>query len=67
VLGTFAGYVGVIGFLRSNSLNGGIGALGNVPGTNLLVILIGMPVVAAVVGWLFAGREPAAMSHQPIE
>jgi hypothetical protein len=24
-------------------------------------------VFAAVVGWLFAGREPAAMAHQPIE
>jgi hypothetical protein len=24
-------------------------------------------VVAAVVGWLLAGREPAAMSRQPLE
>jgi hypothetical protein len=24
-------------------------------------------VVAAVVGWLRAGREPAAMSRQPLE
>jgi putative ABC transport system permease protein len=67
VLGTFAGYLGVIGWLRDNSLDGGIGALGNVPVTNLLVILVGMPVVATVVGWLLAGREPAAIAHQPIE
>jgi putative ABC transport system permease protein len=67
LLGTVAGYVAVIGFLRSNSLNGGISSLGNVPTANLLVILIGMPLVAAVVGWLFSGREPPAMAHQPIE
>jgi putative ABC transport system permease protein len=67
VLGTVAGYVAVIGFLRSNSLNGGISSLGNVPTTNLLLILIGMPLVAAVVAWLFSGREPPAMAHQPIE
>ncbi len=67
LLGTFAGYVGVIGFLRGNSLNGGISALGNVPVTNLLIILVGMPLVAVVVGWLLAGREPPAMARQPLE
>jgi putative ABC transport system permease protein len=67
VLGTLCGYVGVIGYLRGNSLNGGIGALGNVPVANLLLILLGMPALAAVVGWLLAGREPSAMAHQPIE
>jgi putative ABC transport system permease protein len=67
VLGTFAGYVGVIGWLRDNSLNGGISALGNVPVSNLLVLLIGTPIAAAAIAWLLAGREPAAMAHQPIE
>jgi putative ABC transport system permease protein len=67
VVGTFAGYVGVIGWLRSNSLNGGISALGNVPVANLLVILLGMPLAAAVLGWLLAGRQPQAMAHQAIE
>jgi putative ABC transport system permease protein len=67
VLGTFAGYVGVIGWLRDNSLNGGISALGNVPVNNLLVLLIGTPIAAAAIAWLLAGREPAAMAHQPIE
>jgi hypothetical protein len=38
-----------------------------VPARQLLFILVGMPVVAAVVGWLLAGREPAAMSRQPLE
>ena len=31
LLGTVGGYVALIGWLRSNSLNGGIAALGNVP------------------------------------
>jgi putative ABC transport system permease protein len=66
-LGTFAGYAAVIGWLRDNSLNGGISALGNVPVNNLLVLLIGTPIAAAAIAWLLAGRKPAAMAHQPIE
>ncbi len=67
LLGTIAGYIGMIGFIRSNSLNGGISALGNVPTTNLLEILVAMPLAAAVVGWLLAGREPPVIARQPIE
>jgi putative ABC transport system permease protein len=67
LLGTVGGYIGMIGWLRSNSLNGGIAALGNVPVGDLLIILLGMPAFAAIVGWLFASGEPAAMAHQPIE
>ena len=66
-LGTLGGYIAMIGWLRGNSLNGGIAALGNIPVVDLLLILFGMPVSAAVVGWLFAGREPVAMAHQAIE
>ena len=67
LLGTIAGYVGMIGFIRTNSLNGGISALGNVPTANLLELLVAMPLAAAVVGWLLAGREPPAIARQPIE
>ncbi len=67
VLGTLAAYVGVIGWIRNNSLNGGISALANVPIDNLLVVLIGMPFAAAALGWLLAGRQPPAIGHQPIE
>jgi putative ABC transport system permease protein len=67
LLGVVGGYVGMIGWLRSNSLNGGIAALGNVPVAYLLLILLGMPAFAAIVGWLFAGREPAALAHQALE
>ena len=68
LLGVVGGYIGMIGWLRSNSLNGGIAAVvGNIPVADLLLILLGMPAFAAIVGWLFAGREPTAMAHQAIE
>jgi putative ABC transport system permease protein len=67
LLGTVGGYIAMIGWLRSNSLNGGIAALGNIPVADLGLILLAMPAFAAIVGWLFAGREPAAMAHQRIE
>ena len=67
VLGTVAGYIGIIGWVRSNSLNGGLPALGNVPVGNLLLILVGMPLVAGAAAWLLAGREPPAIGRQPIE
>ncbi len=67
VLGTFAGYIGVIGWLRGDSVNGGISALGNVPVANLLVILLGLPLLAAAAGWLLAGRQPPMLARQPIE
>ena len=37
------------------------------PALDLLLILVGLPVVAAVGGWIFAGREPENISHQPLE
>jgi putative ABC transport system permease protein len=67
LLGTVGGYIGLIGWIRGNSLNGGIAALGNVPVADLLLILLAMPAFAALVAWLFAGREPAAIARQPIE
>ena len=67
LLGTVGGYIAMIGWLRSNSLNGGIAALGHVPVGDLLLILLGMPAFAATVGWLFAGHQPSAIAHQPIE
>jgi len=67
LLGVVGGYIGMIGWLRSNSLNGGISALANVPVADLLLILVGMPLFAAIVGWLFAGREPSGLAWQPTE
>jgi putative ABC transport system permease protein len=40
---------------------------GNVPLTDMLILLVGLPLVAAAGGWLLAGREPPAVARQPIE
>ncbi len=68
VLGTVGGYVGTAGWFRANEFNGGLAALfTTVPVTNLLIILVGMPLVAAIGGWVFAGRQPRDLGHQPLE
>ena len=40
---------------------------GDVPVADLLAILVGLPLVAAVGGWLLAGRQPPAIARQPLE
>ena len=64
VLGTACGYVAALGFSRANQLDG-LSSLTSIPVTNLLIILVGMPLFAAVLGWLLAGREPLGMARQP--
>ncbi len=66
VLGTVAAYVAAIGYAWDNPLDG-LSGLSSVPTRQLLFILVGMPVIAAVVGWLLAGREPSVISRQPLE
>ena len=41
--------------------------LAHVPWVDVLLILTGLPVMAAAVGWLFAGRQPPVISRQPLE
>jgi putative ABC transport system permease protein len=40
---------------------------GDVPLADVLILLLGFPLVAAGGGWLFAGRKPPAFARQPIE
>ncbi len=40
---------------------------GDVPLSDVLILMIGLPLIAAAGGWLFAGREPSAVARQPIE
>jgi putative ABC transport system permease protein len=48
--------------------HGGLSALfGDVPLADVLILLVGLPLVAAAGGWLFAGREPPVVARQPIE
>ena len=67
LLGTVAGYIGIIGWVRGSTLTGGLSFLENVPVANLLVILVGMPAVAAVLGWVLSGRERPVTVRRAIE
>jgi putative ABC transport system permease protein len=44
-----------------------LGALGRVPVAHLAVTVLGLPLTAAAVGWLLAGREPSTLAQQPLE
>ncbi len=63
-LGTAAAYIAAIAYSWANPLDG-LSELSSVPTGNLLIIVVGMPLLAAVAGWLLAGREPAGIAHQP--
>jgi putative ABC transport system permease protein len=68
LLGTVAAYVGLFGWFRSNTLEGGVSdIIDHVPWDNLFFILIAMPVVAVLIGWVLAGREPAGIGARPLE
>jgi putative ABC transport system permease protein len=40
---------------------------GDVPLTDVLILLLGLPLVAAAAGWLLAGREPKVIARQPLD
>jgi putative ABC transport system permease protein len=66
VVGTAAGYVAAIGFFRTSQLDT-LSSLTSIPVANLLLILVGMPLIAVIGGWLLAGREPSAIGRRPLE
>jgi putative ABC transport system permease protein len=39
----------------------------DLPLSDVLILLVGLPLIAAVAGWLLAGREPPLIARQPIE
>jgi len=66
IVGTAAGYIAAIGFFRTSQLDT-LSSLTSIPVTNLLLILVGMPLIAVTGGWLLAGREPNAIGRRPLE
>ena len=63
-----AAYVGLVGWFRSNSLEGGVSdIIDHIPWGNLFLIVIAMPVAAALIGWVLAGREPSGIATRPTE
>ena len=68
LLGTLAAYVGLIGFFRTNQLEGGLSDIyDHVPWGNLFLIVIAMPIAATLIGWVLAGREPTGIATRPME
>lgn len=62
MLGAAGAYLALVaGFL------GDIGTLARVPVLHLLAIAVGIPTLAALAGWLLAGREPPTLARQAIE
>jgi putative ABC transport system permease protein len=62
LLGTAGAYAALVAWHRSD-----LHPLTHVPWTNLVFIVVVLPVVATAAGWLLAGREPSAMNRQPLE
>ncbi len=57
----------MIGWFRASPLAGGVSVLGHVPVVNLALILVGMPAIAVVLGWVLSGRERPATVRRAIE
>jgi putative ABC transport system permease protein len=66
LIGAAGGYLAAIGFARSNQLDT-LSSLNSIPVANLLLILLGMPIIAAAVSWLLTLRGPSAIARQPLE
>lgn len=64
LIGTAVAYLAVIAFSWHDLLSGPVSIF---PVTDLLLVLLGLPLLATAVGWVFAGRQPAAIAHQPLE
>jgi putative ABC transport system permease protein len=62
ILGVGGAYAALLAWHRSD-----LTPLGRVPIVNLVLILAGLPLIAAVGGWLLAGREPPVITRRPLE
>jgi len=62
MLGIGGAYLGYIAGYATD-----LGALTPVPIVHLAAIVVGLPAVAVVGGWLLGGHEPRTISRQPIE
>jgi putative ABC transport system permease protein len=62
LLGTLGAYVALVASYLDD-----LAPLGDVPVVHLAVILVGLPAVAALAGWLLAGREPPVLARRPLE
>jgi putative ABC transport system permease protein len=62
LLGVAGSYVVLVATYHDN-----LGYLSDVPVQYLALAIVGVPLAAAVAGWLLAGREPPAIARPVIE
>jgi putative ABC transport system permease protein len=62
-LGAVAGCLAVLSWAHGNLTE----VFGNVPWSDIGLLVIGMPLIGAAAGWLLGGRQPSAVSRQPLE
>jgi len=77
ITGATAGAIGLLGAVlgAAGATAAGVawarstlaGTFGDFPVPDLLALLVGLPLVAAVGGWLLAGRQPQVIARQPLE
>jgi putative ABC transport system permease protein len=65
-LGALLGVAGAYVALAATYLDD-LGYLGRIPMLYLVLMVVGVPLAAAVAAWLLAGREPPAMARPAIE
>jgi putative ABC transport system permease protein len=63
ILGMAGAVIAVLAWAHSSLSD----MLGGVPLTDVLILLVGLPLIAAAGGWLLAGREPTLIARQPME
>jgi putative ABC transport system permease protein len=62
LLGLIGAYIALIAGYQDD-----LGRLTPIPVVNLLVVVVGLPIVASSVAWLVGGREPAAIARQALD
>jgi putative ABC transport system permease protein len=62
LLGTAGAYLALIAWYHND-----LHPMRQIPVLNLATIIIGLPLFAAIAGWLLAGREPPAIARRPLE
>lgn len=66
LLGAMLGLVGAYLALAS-ALHGNLDPLTEVPVAHLTAITVGLPLLAAVAGWLLAGRQPQSFARRSLD
>jgi putative ABC transport system permease protein len=62
-LGTVAAFLAALAWAHSSLTQ----TFGNVPWSDIGLLVIGMPLIGAAAGWLLGGRAPSDVARQPLE